>query len=146
MLYAPIMKWMMVRLILFGRARGGDFMKIHGKILGVLCCLVFLGTFSFDALSAQAAVCNHETCFEFFDYKTYYYEEDGHYGDLGVNYVCTNCGYQYWDDSTLRYVRICGHDYQCYKLVESSDDRDVYIADCEDPECPYQNVRIYNKK
>lgn len=119
-------------------------MKIQRKIAVLLCCLAFMGMFSLDVLSAQAA-CSHETCFEFFDYKTYYYKADGHYGDWGLTHICTSCGYQYWDDSTLRYLKIEDHKYLNFEFYYSTDWADVYIADCETPECDYIELRYYYK-
>ncbi len=120
-------------------------MKIQRKIAALLCCLVFMGMFSLDALSAQAAACSHERCFEVIDTKAYYFEEDGHYREWGSSFICAKCGYQYWDDTTLRYEKIGYHEYSAYTLMESTDERDVYISDCTTPECPYQDIRIYIK-
>lgn len=120
-------------------------MKIQRKIAALLCCLAFAGMLSLEGSSAQAAVCTHETWFEFFDCKTYSYEEDGHYGDWGPTHVCANCGYQEWVDSDLVWMKIEDHEYN-YKLIESTDEKDVFMGECEAPECPYTNVRIYNKK
>ncbi len=120
-------------------------MKIQRKIAALLCCLAFMGTLSFDALSAQAAGCSHELCSVFYDFKGYSYEEDGHYEVYGMTYICVDCGYQYWDDSSLDYEKIGDHEYSGCSLVESTDERDVYVSVCETPECGYELIRIYYK-
>ena len=115
-------------------------MKIQRKIAALLCCLAFVGMLSLEGSSGQAAVCTHETWFEFFDCKTYSYEEDGHYGEGGPTHVCANCGYQEWVDSDLVWMKIEDHKFIHYTCEESTSEYKRLVANCETPECPYQHT------
>lgn len=120
-------------------------MKIQRKIAVLLCCLAFMGTLSFDALSAQAAViCRHEQCEACFAVKAYHYEEDGHYEEWGPLYTCGNCGYSYWGNNMVR-KKVADHEFIHFMWEYSSELMDVYVAPCETPECPYELKRIYTK-
>lgn len=67
-------------------------MKFQRKIAALLCCLTFMGTLSFDALSVQAALCKgHVFLVDNREYTCY--EEDGHYRESGLMCQCVNCDY-----------------------------------------------------
>lgn len=119
-------------------------MKNQRKIAALLCCLAFMGTLSFNALSAQAAVvCRHEQCEACFAVKISY-EEDGHYEESGPFYTCGSCGYSFWGNNMVR-KKVGDHEFIHFEFVYSSDLMDVYVAPCETPECPYELTRYYVK-
>ena len=117
----------------------GIFMKMKRVIKAGICCLAFMGMVSVYMFSVKAAACSHKIFEAFYGVKTYYFEEDGHYGDCGPSYICADCGYQYWEDLELRYEKIGEHEWGCY-TSRTEDGVEYLEAECTTPDCPYVRV------
>ncbi len=102
----------------------------------MLCGMALMGVLSFSMFPVQAAWCSHEKCYAFYDVKTYYFEEDGHYGDVGPSYICADCGYQYWDDSALQYQWVEHHQWSAEGEIRWEGLQMISERHCETSGCP----------